>query len=172
MNSGILVIDAFWSSNKPFPTALKENTIDGIAFYNNYHGTARYLGWMDLILLKDFIQQQDIEHIILKNLDTLGKIAKITKNIQICSAYTYNNFVIRSLAPGVKLSNCRPIYKTIQIGGWDSYDNELHVRAQHYMQYLLMHTQVQSITNETSKKKFVVRFDDAGKVIFETLPHS
>jgi len=174
MNSGILVIDAFWSSNKSFPTAQLDTTLDGKAFYDCYNGTARYLGWMDLVLLKEIIKKQHIGHIILHNLDTLGKIAKITKSIEICDSYIYNNHIITSLSPNVKLAHCEPLYKTVEIGGWDSSDNDkqLHIRAQCYMRYLLIHTQVTSITYSTTKRKFTARFDDLGNVIFDTESNS
>ena len=170
MQSGTLVIDAFWISNNPFPTAQPPNTIDGKAFYHSYRGTARYLGWMDLILLKNIIKKQNIEHIILQNLDTLGKIAKISKYIKICDAYVYNSHIINSLSPDVKLSHCKPIYKNVEFGGWDSPDDssQIHVRAQYYMRYLLIHTKVTSITSITSKATITASFDMSGNVVFET----
>ena len=97
MHGNTLIIDAFWVDNKPFPTAQATNFGDGRAFHDYYCGTARYLGWMDLVLLKDIIKKNHINHIILHNLDVLGQIAEETKEIKVCIAYEYHKIIFHSL---------------------------------------------------------------------------
>ena len=184
MHINTLILDAFWVSNKPFPTALTPTLGDGRAFYDYYDGTARYLGWMDLVLLKETIKKHHINHIILQNLDTLGKIAQVTKEIKVCVSYENHNFIIPSLehlnkfsklsSQKLEFSHCRPIYHRVEFGGWDLSDDDIivPVRAQLYMRYLLVYTRVDYITYINNKIKFTARFDALGNVIFETEANS
>ena len=180
MHGNTLILDAFWVDNKPFPTAQAANHGDGRAFYDYYCGTAWYLGWMDLVLLKDLIKKNHINHIILNNLDVLGQIAEETREIKVCVAYEYHKIIFKSfeqnkLIPhhslsGKELVHCKPIYQTIEFGGWELSENDTEVpsRAQYYMRYLLVHTRVDSITYMNNKIKLTARFDFLGNVIFET----
>lgn len=174
MHGNTLIIDAFWVSNKKnFPTILSPNIGDGRAFYDYYSGEARYLGWMDLVLLKDIVKKHSINHIILQNLDTLGKIAQVTINVQVCVHYLYNRFVIRTPVREKKLINCKPIYTTVEFGGWEysEDDDQIPIRAQSYMRYLLIHTRVDSITTMTNKIKFTAYFDSKGSICYKTEPN-
>lgn len=166
MHGDTLIIDAFGISNKPFPTALSPNIGDGVPFYDYYYGPARYLGWMDLVLLKDIIKKRNISHIILQNLDTLGKIAHVTKYINICVGYNYNNFIVKTAFEEKELQHCQPIYTTVEYGGWDfsEDDSTIPCRALYYMRYLLIHTHVDSITCMTNKIKLTLYFDSKGNV--------
>lgn len=180
MHGTTLILDAFWVDNKPFPTTLSPNLGDGRAFSDYYTGPARFLGWMDLVLLKDIIEKNHINHIILQNLDTLGKILEITKYAKICVAYEYNKFIFKSLnkhkliflspLTETELLHCNPIYQTIEFGGWDLSENDTEVpdRAKYYIRFLLIHTRVNSITYMNNKIKLTARFDFLGNVIFET----
>jgi len=179
MYGNTLILDAFWVDNKPFPTTQASNFSDGRAFYDYYTGTARYLGWMDLVLLKEIIQKNNIKHIILQNLDTLGKIAEITQEIKICVAYEYNriivrsfdhNKIIRSSSQKKELLHCTPIYESIELGGWELSENDTDIpsRAKLYIRYLLIHSRVNSITYINNKIKLTARFNILGNVIFET----
>lgn len=184
MHINTLILDAFWVSNKPFPTALIPNFGEGRAFYDYYNGPARYLGWMDLVLLKEIIRKHHINHIILQNLDTLGKIAQVTLEIKVCVSYENHNFIIPTLehftkirkvsSQKLELSHCHPIYHIVEFGGWELSDDDTTVpsRAQLYMRYLLNHTGVNSITYLNNKIKFTVRMDRFGKVTFETEPNT
>lgn len=174
MNSDILILDAFWVSNtKKFPTVLNPNLGDGRAFYDYYDGNARYLGWMDLVLLKDLIKKNNVKHIILQNLDTLGKIAQSTLEVKICMSYSYHRFIIHTALKEKDLLHCQPIYTTVEFGGWDFSENdvEIPIRAQHYMRYLLVHTRVDSITTMTNNIKFTIYFDSKGNVCSKTEPN-
>lgn len=166
MHNKVLVIDAFWVSNKPFPTVLSPNIGEGRAFYDYYYGDARYLGWMDLVLLRDTIKKHNIGHIILQNLDVLGKIAQVTIDVKICVNYSHNRFIIRTPLREKELIHCIPIYTTVEFGGWELSENdkEIPIRAQHYMRYLLVHTRVNSITTMTNNIKFTLYFDSKGNI--------
>lgn len=171
MNFGnTLILDAFWVSSRPFPTALMANSQEGRPFYDYYPESVRYIGWMDLCLLKTMIQKHNITHIILQNLNTLGKICAITGTAKVCIAYEYNKIFLVSSAPKNKeLVHCKPIYQNAVFGGWD-FDNDATVipaRAQQYMRFLLIHSRVNSITCMTSKIKLTAYFDDDGKVKFQ-----
>ena len=180
MHGNTLIIDAFWVDNKPFPTVLSANYGDGRAFYDYYDGPARFLGWMDLVLLKDIIKKHHVNHIILNSLDILGQIAQETKEIKVCVAYEYHKIIFKSLEkniliPHCSLSNkalvhCKPIYQSVQFGGWELSENDTDIpsRAQYYMRYLLIHTRVNYITYMNNKIKLTARFDFLGNVIFET----
>lgn len=180
MYGSTLILDAFWVDNKPFPTAQATNFGDGRAFHDYYCGTARYLGWMDLVLLKDIIKRNHISNIILKNLDVLGQIAENTREIKVCVAYEYHNSIFKSfeqnkLTPyhsisGKELIHCKPIYQSVEFGGWELSEDDVEVpsRAKYYIRYLLIHTRVNSITYMNNKIKLTARFDILGNVIFET----
>lgn len=179
MHGNTLIIDAFWVDNKPFPTAMCPNSGDGRAFSDYYCGDARYLGWMDLVLLKDIIEKHHINHIILQNLDTLGKIAKVTKEIKICVAYEYKHYLVRSLnhnkiiplaSREIDLMHCKPIYQSVEFGGWELSENdeEIPYRSQYYIRHLLIHTRVNSMTYMNNKVKLTARFDIIGNVVFDT----
>jgi len=182
MHGNTLIIDAFWVDDKPFPTALPPNSGDGRAFSDYYCGTARYLGWMDLVLLKDIIEKHRIKHIILQNLDILGQIAEVTKDIKICVAYEYNHYVVNSLVHNkriplssreIDLIHCKPIYQSVEFGGWELFEDaeEVPSRVQYYIRFLLIHTRVDSITYMNNKIKFTAHFDFLGNVKFKTEPN-
>ena len=160
-----LILDAFWVDSKPFPTLEPQDTKVGQILYSEYTGTARYLGWMDLIQLKDLIRRGNISHIILRNLDILGKIANANDSVQVCTSYLMKNLYITSKMPDKKsLKYCKPQYKMVQYGGWDFSldDPDIHPRAKWYMRYLLIQTNVTSITYSTNKVRVVAFKDDKG----------
>lgn len=175
MNLGnTLILDAFWVDNKHFPTVQHPNCNDGHVFYDYYTGQARYLGWLDLCLLKAIIKKHNITHIILQNLDTFGKICDAIGEVKVCVAYNYNKFnIVHLVAKHKELTHCEPIYTTIEFGGWEFPENgKIPFRAQMYMEYLLIHTRVNSITTFTEKFKFTVSFDKHGKIEFTSEPIS
>lgn len=175
MNLGnTLIIDSFWVSTRPFPTALTPNTQEGRPFYDYYPEYVRYIGWMDLCMLKQIIQKHHITHIILRNLNTLGKISSILGTTKVCTAYEYKNFfIIHSVSKKKEFTHCKPIYQNAIIGGWDFEDDatEIPARAQQYMRFLLTHTRVSSITTMTTKIKLTAYFDESGRVNFEYEPN-
>jgi len=176
MNSGsTLILDAFWVDNKHFPTIQYPNCNDGQVFYDYYYGTARHLGWMDMTLLKTIIKKHHITHIILQNLDTLGKIANALGEAKVCTAYKYNKFhIIISHCEKKDFSHYEPLYESVVWGGWDfsDDDDEIPIRAQEYMRYILIHSHVNSITTMTKKVKVTAHFDALGNVVFDVEPNS
>lgn len=177
MNHGCtLILDAFWVDNKRFPTMQHPNVGEGRFFYDYYEGEARHLGWMDLCLLKSVIQKHSINHIILQNLDTLGKIAQHTMDVKVCVSYEHNHFIVKSIPQGKEKEflHSEPIYASVEVGGWDYSvdDDEIPYRAQQYMRFLLVHTRVNSITTMTNKVKVTAYFDMSGQVHFKSDPNS
>lgn len=178
MNMGnTLILDAFWVDNKPFPTEERLPNSNDIAraFYDYYSGNARHLGWMDLVQLREIIKKHNINHIVLQNLGTLGKISNIAGEVKVCVAYNYKlSSVVSSVSKSKDLVHCEPIYESVELGGWDFSEDadKIPFRAQHYIQYLLVRTRVDSITCMTNKVKFTAYFDDQGRVKFETEPNS
>ena len=130
MHGNTLILDAFWVSNKKdFPTLLDPSTKEGKVFHDFYEGTARHLGWMDLVLLKSIIKKHNITHIILKNLIALGRIAQRTKVVRVCVSYENHRTIVRTVPEKEDFEHCKPVYTDAVIGGWDSTeeDNEVHV---------------------------------------------
>lgn len=171
----VLVIDAFWADNKPFPSEEKPNSKIGQIFHNEYSGNYRHLGWMDLVQLKELITKHSISHIVLKNLDVLGKVAMISHDVKVCTAYICNKHILNSIPNNKVFSHCKPLYKSVEIGGWkiSENDEEISSRAQKYMIYLLFQTKVQSVTYSTNNVIVTAYFDSNGKhhIISEKIFH-
>lgn len=160
-----LILDAFWVDSKPFPTVEPRDTKVGQILYSEYTGTARYLGWMDLIQLKALIQRGNISHIILRNLDLLGKMAQANGSVQVCTSYKMKNIYVINKMPNKKdFKYCQPFYNMVQCGGWNFSldDPDIHPRAKWYMRYLLLQTNVTSITYSTNKVRVTASRDDKG----------
>lgn len=173
MNGKTLILDAFWVSKKPFPTVLNNDSEEGKIFHTYYSGRARYLGWMDLILLKDIIRRHNIKHIIIQNLDALGQIAEKLGIIRVCVSYEYNRFIVNTFSKEKELVHCKPIYANVVFGGWNFSENDttLPKRVEYYLHFLLKHTLVSSITCMTNTVKFTVYFDDSGQIMLKTEPN-
>lgn len=173
MDGKTFILSAFWESNKSFPSMLHRDTNEGIPFYKHYCGEARYLGWMDLVLLNDIVQKNHITHLILQNIDTLGKIGKECKQINVCLYYELNHRFIKYVPKKKLLRYCHPVYKTVEFGGWDFSENDdtISNRILYYMRYLLIHTQVDSITCMNNKIKATVYFDSSGNPISKVEPN-
>lgn len=176
MHSSTLILDAFWVDKKPFPTAQNDNSDDGKIFHKYYTGPARYIGWLDLVLLNDLIKKHHITHIILQNLDILGKIAKEVGRSKICVAYHYKSFVVNK--PYLKdkkldFKHCIPIYNDARIGGWEfsNEDEKLSMAVENYIRFILIHTHVDSITCMNNKIKVTAHWDESGNVVFDTEPN-
>lgn len=174
INNTTLVIDAFWADNKPFPTEISENSPAGKILYSEYHGTARHLGWMDLVQLRYLVKKHHIHHLVLKNLDILGKVAYENNGVEVCISYTNSktfHFIHELSEEETNLRYYSPFYHTAVFGGWkqSSNDTEFHCRAQQYMRYILLHTKnLESVTFANSKVQFTVFYDEQGSPKFET----
>lgn len=158
-----LILDAFWVDSKPFPSVIDRSSKVGQILYSEYSEPTRYLGWMDLIQLKELVHKSHISHIILKNLDILGKMAQAEGRVKICCNYiTRHHFLINKLPSQEELKYCTPFYMDNFIGGWDLTldDDYIPYRAKTYMTYILVKTGIKSITYSTNKVKFSVFIDD------------
>ena len=173
MTGNTLILDAFWVDNKPFPTVQSHNTCIGKAFHDYYSGNARYLGWMDLVLLKELIKKAHISHIILPNIGALGKILKIATELKVCTAYEYKHLIFHTIKNEKDFPHYTPIYTTVSFGGWDfsEDDKKLPIRAESYMRYLLIHTHVDSIVCMNRKIKVTAHWNELGNVVFDTVPN-
>ena len=171
MEGQTVIQDAFWVDNKSFPTEQSPNSIYGRVFSDYYYGDSRHIGWMDISLLKSKIKELNVSHIILRNLDTLGKIADITGQVLVCVNYTHKKNGTSPFAQKKSnLKNCEPVYATAVWGGWEfsDEDSEIPEQAIEYMKFLLVHTRVDSITCQTNKVKVTVHFASLGRIAIET----
>ena len=129
---------------------------------------------MDLCQLKECIKKHHITNIILQNLDTFGKICNAIGKVKVCVGYNYNKFhIVHSISNKKELTHCQPIYTTIEFGGWEFPENgEIPCRAKTYMEYLLKHTGVNSITAFTEHVILTAFFNKQGKIEFTSEPNS
>lgn len=162
----ILEINAFWESDKPFPSEEKPDSKVGKVFHEEYVGEHRHLGWMDLVQLKELIKKHSISHIVLKNLEILGKAATISNEVKVCILYIdKHGHIVKSVPKDNFLSKYQPIYHSVETGGWNfsEDDDEIPARAKEYLRYLLITTKVKSVSCSTRKVKVTAYFDDDEK---------
>ena len=76
-------------------------------------GRARRCGWFDSVLVKNSVEINGIDSVIITKLDVLDEL----ETIKICSAYKYNGKIYKSI-PGIPefLDKCEPVYEEHQ--GW------------------------------------------------------
>lgn len=101
------------------PTA---NTIRKIGKEYNSDGSARRVGWLDLVRLKNAVIQDGITELCLMHMDDLGKIGWKLGEIKVCTSYLYNqsnSWPITIDYVPIDSENCEPIYKSFK-GGWDT----------------------------------------------------
>ena len=162
----VLEIDAFWADNKHFPSEENPDSKIGQVFHSGYTGKYHHLGWMDLVQLKELISKHSISHIVLKNLDILGKVAMVSQEVKVCTMYLHKSGRIFKTKPTTKyLVHCKPLFHTVEFGGWEmsADDDFIHTRAIEYMIYLLYRTKVNSVSYSTNKVISTVYFDSEGK---------
>lgn len=167
--SNVFILDAFWVDKSPFPSVIDRSSKVGQILYSEYSGTARYLGWMDMIQLKELVYKNHISHIILKNLDILGRMAQVNGHVDVCSFYMKKRFIICKAPNKKDLKGCKPLYRTVEYGGWDFSldDPDIPERAKYYMQFLLLNTGVSSIIYSTHKVRVTVSICDKNRTKFE-----
>ena len=101
------------------PTA---NTIREIGKEYNSDGSARRVGWLDLVRLKNAVIQDGITELCLMHMDDLGKVGWKLGEIKVCTSYLYNqsnSWPITIDYVPIDSENCEPIYKSFK-GGWDT----------------------------------------------------
>lgn len=98
------------------------NTIRKIGKEYNSDGSARRVGWLDLVRLKNAVIQDGITELCLMHMDDLGKIGWKLGEIKVCTSYLYNqsnSWPITIDYVPIDSENCEPIYKSFK-GGWDT----------------------------------------------------
>lgn len=101
------------------PTA---NAIRKIGNEYNADGSARRVGWLDLVRLKNAVIQDGITELCLMHLDDLGKIGQKLGEIKVCTSYIYNqpnNWPMTVTYVPIDVEKCEPVYKRFA-GGWDT----------------------------------------------------
>ena len=101
------------------PTA---NTLRKIGKEYNSDGSARRVGWLDLVRLKNAVIQDGITELCLMHMDDLGKVGWKLGEIKVCTSYLYNqsnSWPITIDYVPIDSENCEPIYKSFK-GGWDT----------------------------------------------------
>lgn len=159
-----LVIPAFWVGNQSIPTEIPIDSPAGRIFKKEYIGNETHFGWMDLVQLKDLLTKKHASHIILKNMDTLGRIGKMLGKIFICTVYQYNRYIITSKIPPEGLNYCRALYNQQHIFyPWDFDENtseRLPSECKRYMLYILTATNVMDVTYTAKKFSVTVYWDE------------
>ena len=88
----------------------------------NSDGSARRVGWLDLVRLKNAVILDGITELCLMHLDDLGKIGQKLGEIKVCTSYIYNqpnNWPMTIDYVPIDAENCEPVYKRF-VGGWNT----------------------------------------------------
>lgn len=88
----------------------------------NSDGSARRVGWLDLVRLKNAVILDGITELCLMHLDDLGKIGQKLGEIKVCTSYIYNqpnNWPMTIDYVPIDAKNCDPVYKRF-VGGWNT----------------------------------------------------
>ncbi len=144
----------------PFPTefgpSLMERFRERGGEFGATTGRARRCGWFDSVLVKNSVEINGIDKVIITKLDVLDGL----KTISICTAYSYDNKLYRNIPgkPGF-LETCKPVYE--EHPGWEqdtskitSYD-ELPENARKYINRIkeLIGTEVMLVSVGKSRKQ-------------------
>ncbi|HPS19860.1 MAG TPA: adenylosuccinate synthase [Candidatus Omnitrophota bacterium] len=101
----------------PFPTEFSDELMDIIrqkgGEFGATTGRARRCGWFDAVLVKNSVDINGIDSVVITKLDVLDDL----ENIKICVAYKYKGKTYRNI-PGIPgfLEDCEPVYETQ--AGW------------------------------------------------------
>jgi adenylosuccinate synthase len=122
----------------PFPTEFGPDLMDAIrqkgGEFGATTGRARRCGWFDAVLVKNSVEINGIDQVVITKLDVLDEL----KTIKICTAYKYKGKLYDNI-PGdpTFLDECKPVYE--EHPGWEqntskvtSYD-ELPENARKYL---------------------------------------
>ena len=88
----------------------------------NSDRSARRVGWLDLVRLKNAVILDGITELCLMHLDDLGKIGQKLGEIKVCTSYIYNqpnNWPMTIDYVPIGVENCEPVYKRF-VGGWNT----------------------------------------------------
>ncbi|MGB2879444.1 MAG: adenylosuccinate synthase [Candidatus Omnitrophota bacterium] len=101
----------------PFPTEFGPDLMDKIrkkgGEFGATTGRARRCGWFDSVLVKNSVEINGIDKVVITKLDVLDEL----KTIKICTAYRYKGKLYQNI-PGIPgfLDNCEPVYE--EQPGW------------------------------------------------------
>ncbi len=103
----------------PFPTEFQSGLMQSIrekgGEFGATTGRARRCGWFDSVLVRNSVQINGINKVVITKLDVLDELG----SIDICTAYKYKGEVYTNISgdPGF-LDDCEPIYETHP--GWEA----------------------------------------------------
>lgn len=102
--------------NGPMPTEVTEAFADAVEAreYGTVTGRKRRMGWFDAVLVKQSVNLNSADAIVLTKLDILDHLDKI----KICTGYAYNGAVYGYIPPEAGLSDVKPVYE--EVDGWKS----------------------------------------------------
>jgi len=101
----------------PFPTEFDTDMIEYIRSrggeFGATTGRARRCGWFDSVLVRNSVDINGIDSVIITKLDVLDEL----EHIKICTAYKYKGSIYHNIPniPGF-LDDCEPVYE--QVPGW------------------------------------------------------
>ncbi len=108
----------------PFPTEFGETLMEKIRTkggeFGSTTGRARRCGWFDSVLVRNSVDINGIDSVIITKLDVLDEL----ETIKICTAYRYKGALYQSIPgnPGF-LEDCEPVYE--EHPGWKKDTSEI-----------------------------------------------
>jgi len=134
---GLIKAYASFSGKGAFPTEVHGKEAEILQqFDQEYSKTPEKhsrCGWMDILMLKRFIQENNITVLAISHWQVLGEL----KTQMVCEAYRCRHRLIKE-APS-DLEECMPIYKSF-LGDWHTSNckkwYDVHDRAKRYIAYL------------------------------------
>ncbi|MDD5634833.1 MAG: adenylosuccinate synthase [Candidatus Omnitrophica bacterium] len=144
----------------PFPTEFGDDLMEKIrqkgGEFGATTGRARRCGWFDSVLVKNSVDVNGIDKVIITKLDVLDEL----DTINICTSYTYKNKQYQNIPgdPGF-LEKCKPVYE--EHPGWKSDTSqvtsyeELPINARKYLDRIkkLIGTEIMLVSVGKSRKQ-------------------
>ena len=152
----------------PFPTEFGPDLMETIrekgGEFGATTGRARRCGWFDSVLVKNSVEINGIDEVVITKLDVLDEL----ETIKICTAYKYNGKQYNSV-PGIPgfLESCEPVYE--EHPGWQqdtssatAYE-QLPENARKYLQRIkkLIGTDIILVSVGKSRKQTLIYPDNA-----------
>ena len=152
----------------PFPTEFGPDLMDRIrekgGEFGATTGRARRCGWFDGVLVKNSVDINGVDKVVITKLDVLDDL----KTIKICTAYKYEGKLYQSI-PGIPgfLDKCEPVYE--EHPGWQQDTSQitslelLPENARKYLQRIndLIGTDIMLVSVGKNRKQTFVYPDNA-----------